>query len=572
MTVRLAIEAIKPRIIVCGLGDTGLKIFSLLEQQGANVVGIHRQALPENLPKVVIGDLRDPATLKTAGILEADTLILTANDDALNLAILTQARVLNPKIRIVNRLFNRGLGDRLDRTLPHHTTMSVAAIAGPVFAFAAQGSRAIGQLNLFNQTWPLQEVCIDEQHPWQKRPVRELWDDRKRMLIYYLPVDEQMDLISAIEAGKELQAGDRLIVGNLPNIRYHRQSWMEKFWKIIASWQHLQRHGQPVAVITIALIITIATATLIYACFDLNTSPIDALYVAVGTITGAGGDQRVSSQIPDSMKIFTVVLMLVGAGVIGIFYALLTDFVLGTRFRQFWDSARIPQRDHYIICGLGGLGVQIVRQLHQQGHDVVVIERDLHNRFLHSVRSENIPVVLGDASLSTTLEAAGAKKAQALLAVTSDDISNLEIALTAKSLVPKLSTIVRLQEPSFAQTVQQVFEFEAVLSPTELAAPSFAAAALGEKILGNGMTGNTLWVALATLITPGHPFCGQKVKHSASKADFVPLYIETNSQTLHGWDILETSLSAGDVLYLTIPAHKLDTLWRGTSFSAFAVG
>jgi hypothetical protein len=118
---------------------------------------------------------------------------------------LTQARVLNPKIRIVNRLFNRNLGDRLDRTLPHHTTMSVAALAAPVFAFAAQGSRAIGQLNLFNQTWPLQEVYIHEEHPWQKRLVRELWDDRARMLIYYLPVDEQMDLISAIEAGKELQ-------------------------------------------------------------------------------------------------------------------------------------------------------------------------------------------------------------------------------------------------------------------------------------------------------------------------------------------------------------------------------
>jgi hypothetical protein len=52
-------------------------------------------------------------------------------------------------------------------------------------------------------------------------------------------------------------------------------------------------------------------------------------------------------------------------------------------------------------------------------------------------------------------------------------------------------------------------------------------------------------------------------KSTASRADFVPLYIETKSQTLHGWDILETSLSAGDVLYLTIPAHKLDALWRG---------
>ena len=47
-------------------------------------------------------------------------------------------------------------------------------------------------------------------------------------------------------------------------------------------------------------------------------------------------------------------------------------------------------------------------------------------------------------------------------------------------------------------------------------------------------------------------------------ADFVQLYIETNSQTLHGWDVLETCLHAGDVLYLTMPASGLELLWRVT--------
>jgi hypothetical protein len=42
----------------------------------------------------------------------------------------------------------------------------------------------------------------------------------------------------------------------------------------------------------------------------------------------------------------------------------------------------------------------------------------------------------------------------------------------------------------------------------------------------------------------------------------VPLYVETNNQTLHGWDLLETNLSPGDILYLTIPANRLYQLWR----------
>jgi Trk K+ transport system NAD-binding subunit len=194
----------------------------------------------------------------------------------------------------------------------------------------------------------------------------------------------------------------------------------------------------------------------------------------------------------------------------------------------------------------------------------VVIERDLSNRFLTTVRSMGIPVLQGDASLSATLKAANVQRAEALLAVTSDDTANLEIALSAKSLTPKLPVVVRNQDPHFSRMVQQVFEFEAVLCPAELATPSFAAAALGGRILGNGMTGNTLWVALATMISLGHPFCGRRVKDVAMDADFVPLYIETNCQTLHGWDVLETCLSAGDVLYLTMPASGLEQLWRVT--------
>ena len=49
-------------------------------------------------------------------------------------------------------------------------------------------------------------------------------------------------------------------------------------------------------------------------------------------------------------------------------------------------------------------------------------------------------------------------------------------------------------------------------------------------------------------------------------ADFVPLYIETACQTIHGWNLLEASLSAGDILYLTMPAAKLEQLWRVAPF------
>lgn len=284
---------------------------------------------------------------------------------------------------------------------------------------------------------------------------------------------------------------DRLIVGTKPSVRTTQKSLIRKLLKVVTNLRQFQQHGQSVMIVVV-LLVMILLATLIYVCVDLKTSVVDALYFSVGMITGAGGKEEVAEHAPDSIKLFTTVMMLVGAAVIGICYALLNDFVLGTRFKQFWDAARVPQRQHYIICGLGGIGIQIVQQLHAGGHEVVVIERDPNNRFLNIARSFGIPVIQGDASLPATLQAGNLDQAAALLTVTNNDAANLEIALNAKGIKPNIPVIVRYEDPDFAKMAQQVFESEAVLSPAELAAPAFAAAALGGRILGNGITANSL--------------------------------------------------------------------------------
>jgi Trk K+ transport system NAD-binding subunit len=551
----------KPRIIVCGLGRTGYKIFTLLRQQGALVVGVHEQPIPGE-SDIIIGDAKSATVLLAAGIRDAQTLVLADGEDGANLAVLMQARVLNPHIRIINRLFNTSLGDRLDHTLPDHITMSVAALVAPIFTFAALGSAAIGHLRLFNQTWPIHEERIDTAHPWCGCPLSDLWEDRNRMLIYYLPADEEIDLISAVVQGKPLRAGDRLIIGTKPNVRRVQRSLSQKLTKFGIAFKYLRQHSRALLGSILLLLFTMTLSTVFYMSSVLKLSPLDALFFSVSMITGAGDSLVNVAQASETLKLFTIFLMLIGAAIIGLSYALLNDFILGTRFDRFWEATRIPQRNHFVVCGLGGVGMQIVNHLYHYGHEVVVIEQDPNNRFLTTARAMKIPVIQGNASIPDTLKAANFLQAQALLAVTSDDTSNLEIALNARGLSPRISAIVRYQDPDFARMAQQVFEFEAVLSPAELVAPAFVAAALGGKVFGNGMTADSLWVALATLITPTHPFCSHQVRDVAMASDFVPLYIETHSQTIHGWDLLDVSLCVGDVLYLTMPANRLEQLWR----------
>ena len=560
-----------PHIIVCGLGQTGYTILCLLRQQGVVVVGIHDHPLPTEEQDIVVGDPRDTETLLAAGLEQAQTLVLANSDDAFNLAVLVRARLLNPRIHVINRLFNGSLGDRLDQTLPHHYTMSVSALAAPVFTFAALGNRAIGQLHLFDRTWPIHEEYIHGQHPWRDRPLSELWDDRDRMLIYYLPQAHDMDLVSAVSQAQTLQVGDRLIVATRPQVQATRRPLWQRLLKVIGNLRQFQLQGQASLGTLLLLIILIGGATVTYVAVSGDIAPVDALYFSVGVITGAGGEEQVAEQAAPWLKLLTALIMLVGAGVIGICYALLNDLVLGSRFRQVWDVARIPRRHHYIVCGLGGIGIQIVQQLHGQGHEVVVLERDPHCRFLCMARALKIPVIFGDATLPSILKSANLSQAAALVAATSADMANLEVALTAKGLAPHLPVVVRNHDPKVARMTQTVFEFDAVLSPTELAAPSFAAAAVGGKILGSGLMANHLWVAMSTQITVDHPFRGQQVKAIAQQADFVPLYLETDRHTLHGWELLDTDLRVADVLYLTIPAAKLNRLWQPSTTTVTSV-
>ncbi|AFZ52233.1 NAD-binding protein [Cyanobacterium aponinum UTEX 3221] len=556
----------KPLIIVSGLGRTGYKIYQLLKQQGAEVVGLSdRTLVVQEDDRIIVGDLCSPQVLIEAGIKEATTIVLASNDDALNIAILTQAKTLNPKIRIVNRLYNQTLGQRLDYTVTDHLTMSVARLAAPIFAFSALGSKTIGHLRLFEQTWSLHEEIIDSNHPWYGVSLSHLWENLEQMLIYYLPKIGEMDLVTGVKTEQKLQVGDHLIVAHKTKFKRKSRFLWKQWFKFFFNLSTYKQYVRPVIMVTLILIILIALASIIYLMVNWNISPVDALYFSVGMITGAGGKEEVAESAPDGIKIFTAVMMIIGAGIVGIFYALLNDFVLGSRFKQFLDAARVATVNHYVVCGLGNVGMEVIRELKQQGHDIVVIESDHSNRFLHSVRSLGIPIILEDATLAETLQSAHIEGANGIIVVTSNDMVNVEIALTAKALMPKLPVVLRIQDNQFTESVQDVFQFENVFSPSELATYSFAAAALGGRILGNGMTDDLLWVAIATLITPNHPFCGKIVENIAPDGDFVPLYIAREDKNIHGWNLLTTELKNQDVLYLTVPATKLKQLWQSNS-------
>ena len=95
-----------------------------------------------------------------------------------------------------------------------------------------------------------------------------------------------------------------------------------------------------------------------------------------------------------------------------------------------------PPRGHWIVCGYGRFGREVVAAFRGHGLDVTVLDpRD--------TRVEGLTAVRGLGTEAAPLREAGVERSVGIVAGTDDDISNLSIAVTARELNPKLFTIVR---------------------------------------------------------------------------------------------------------------------------------
>jgi len=88
-------------------------------------------------------------------------------------------------------------------------------------------------------------------------------------------------------------------------------------------------------------------------------------------------------------------------------------------------------RDHAVVCGLGRQGLQLVDDLMEHGIPMIAIEIDPDSPHIRRVRAAGVPVLVGSATSTTTLQAAATARARFLFAVAGDDKVNIEIATKA---------------------------------------------------------------------------------------------------------------------------------------------
>jgi Trk K+ transport system NAD-binding subunit len=94
-----------------------------------------------------------------------------------------------------------------------------------------------------------------------------------------------------------------------------------------------------------------------------------------------------------------------------------------------------------------------------------------------------VPLIVGDARDPDVLRHAGLARARGLVAAISDDLQNVEIALTARRRRPELQTVLRIFNRELDRNLERSFGRNSAFSSTALAAATFAAAAVSRDII-----------------------------------------------------------------------------------------
>ena len=233
---------------------------------------------------------------------------------------------------------------------------------------------------------------------------------------------------------------------------------------------------------------------------------------------------------------------------------------------QKWQVAVASTYDkHIIICGLGKVGYRTTLELLKFKREVVGIESNDDGRFLIALHDLGVPVLIGDASRPEFLERAGVRRADAIIPATDNELANLDIALHARELNPKIKVVLRMFDPDLAERVEKGFGIHTAFSTSALAAPVFAAAAMRFQVKHSFYVGDVLLNLAEFTIEAGSLVEGWSVQQLEKEVDAsVVTHHRGDSTEIH--PELQQILRASDkvlVLASITTLSKLDTLTSG---------
>jgi Trk K+ transport system NAD-binding subunit len=205
-------------VIVVGLGNVGTRVCGELHDLGFDLACIDKDpnargvalARGNNLPLLIADAVRED-TLRAAGLENAIALVSVTSSDIVNLETALQARAMREDLRIVLRLFDDDLAQRVQKTVGNVVSRSVSYLAAPAFAAALLEHQVLRTIAVGRHVLLIADVRVEPGADIVGQAVTELeGGGQARVLALQLRGAQRFDW--SPHRGYLLTAGDRVIV------------------------------------------------------------------------------------------------------------------------------------------------------------------------------------------------------------------------------------------------------------------------------------------------------------------------------------------------------------------------
>ena len=508
----------RPHVVVCG---SDALVYTLAEELATTAQRIRLTVIaprvqrsdlpdPSDLPgvRVIRADRLDERTFRTAGLAGAEALALVMPDDVINLHAALCAQAVEPDLRLVIRMFNSGLGYGVRRLFANCAVLSDARMAAPAFVAAALGEVAPTHFRHAGRT--LYVARRGDVH--QRDVVCALTGTESAGQVAVLPAEPEpaaardSDLVLAEATGRPV--GQAVAAQKLVRARRRRRPVLAVGRAIRAA---LNRKLGIAVLVT--LVVTVLSGAVL-ARFDKVSGFWQSIYVTLLTAVGSSDVEINRNPVAQGAQLL---LTIAGVALLPLITAAVVEGMVNARLALSHGHARRDLTDHIVLVGLGSVGTNVLRQLTDLGLEVVAIDRNPEARGVKAAEQLGVPVIVGDAALEETLRSASIATCQALVVVSTDDITNLQAALNARSVRPDLRVVLRLFDDDFARRVQIAFNINVSRSVSRLAAPAFAAAMLERDVLATIPVDRHVVLVAEVRVQAGSPLVGEPL-HKADRA------------------------------------------------------
>ncbi len=600
--------------IICGLGSLGQYCFDCLQQFATPAFPVALTAIEMTQPEawevqgvadalganLIIGDCRQTSVLEQAGIHDCRAILLVTSDEATNVAAAIAARRLNPKVHLVVRSARQNLNHLLQEKLGSFVALNPSELPAPSFALAGLGAETLGLFSINDQQLRILEhqITTDESQWLGLRANR--WSRRNQRLFSIFAPPGQMDPpsphVSFLPASESrifhqwrpdhsLQVGDRLVWVELvapqrPDLTAATslQAWLRpmlrvfnpRFWqrKLQQAWAWLRAEQRRWLIIrglglglllwgisTLLLKFNVAGMTWQKAFF----SGFILLLGGFGDVFGGLQPENIPFWVMAFCLLVTLMALLFILGVLG----LVAEQLLQSRFSFFQRRPPVPNASHVILVGFGRLGQQVAEILTTLRQPFVVIAPGSE-----SPPPPTMPYLRGD--IISNMPAANLSTAKSMILTTDDQMLNLEAALIARdTFQPDLGLVIRTYDQLLSNNLSDLLPRARSLCAYGLAAEAFAAAALGENILGLFRMQERTILVTDYRVEMGDTLLGLGLAEVAYGYGVVPIYYEKQSHAIAGErkeQFLPTDdmiLAVGDRLVVLASIQGLQRIEQG---------